>query len=263
MIFFFLSCFHREEIVFEDSHFSTMMEHFYTVNYSYPTDIDDFFQRFYAEDCRGGYDYLSMVTNQDFSKENVSYELYDSLMCAFQDDASLNWRVLKENKEWLRFEENDSIIMLHHSKYRECYVYPKIEFRVKKYLKGELELDTLPMSKKLEVLNWTKVVKPYGKDSVLTTLPWSAIAVPQETSEIFEIVRSVNEEKSLTKAVEDSLSSIRGYVLHYNRKGMLTDPLLHRDVPPRIAKNRRLLEYLDSCMRKNGQIDFIQFYVFD
>ena len=139
-----------------------------------------------------------------------------------------------------------------------------MEYRAKMFLQGNLDLDTLSVSARTELLKWIQSVKYYGEDSVLTTLPWSPIAsVPEESSKIHQIMLNINEKEMATAESGDSTYKISGYILHYDRYGNFHTPFIQKEIPQKIVADSCLRAYLDSCMLLNQKAKFVQFYAFD
>ena len=282
----FLSC--ESYKVWEDYNFDEIMFEYFNTNLSYPKTGEEFCQRWFIKDSvdhfewrlKGTAEYVWYDLNLDELK-HLSYQHYNEILDTLytidyerhrkalenETDSPLwkylstrmTWQYIYRNKDWIRFEQEDTLVAMYNTKKKEKYLTSNYLHLDKKYLKDPANIP-YDSSTNLRRLNALKV---FTKDSISIApdTTFENTNFPKENEEIRSIIEQMNASKE-SSGNRESLTR-KNYVLHYNRRGEMRDFVNDAPAPASFCKNDTLINFLERWMDRDARIDFIHFSAYE
>ena len=171
----------------------------------------------------------------------------------------MTWQYIYRNKDWIRFEQEDTLVAMYNTKKKEKYLTSNYLHLDKKYLKDPANIP-YDSSTNLRRLNALKV---FTKDSISIApdTTFENTNFPKENEEIRRIIEQMNASKECS-GNRESLTR-KNYVLHYNRRGEMRDFVNDAPAPASFCKNDTLINFLERWMDRDARIDFIHFSAYE
>ena len=173
----------------------------------------------------------------------------------------MTWQYIYRNKDWIRFEQEDTLVAMYNTKKKEKYLTSNYLHLDKKYLKdpASIPYDIIVITN----LNRLNALKVFTKDSlsIAPDTTFENTNFPKENEEIRRIIEQMNASK---ESLENRESLKRKhYVLHYNRRGEMWDFVNDAPAPVSFLKNDTLINFLERWMDRDARIDFIHFSAYE
>ncbi len=249
----------------ESSDLRGEMEAFFLDNLRYPRGTRDYCRRIYLQDSLNNFKFARRLSYKPNVRFN-SYEEYNEFMDSvyseyikcyqwvgvpyfswprFYRNQRDNDIYCKDGKVFADIEDTDSI----------CYSYD-IRNAMHEYYFCEKTEDDFEDERFRTIMKLTGV-RAYSKDSLFVDLPKSVFDEGKAYHDMRLIVDSVI--LQINKRNPDAKSF--HYAIRYHKNGKFESADKEWDsLPTEITSNKNLIHYMDSCVRIDKRVDFIQFY---
>lgn len=247
----------------ERTDLNSEMDRFFLNNLRYPRGTRDYCRRFYLQDSLNNFKFARRLSNKPNVRFN-SYEEYNEFMdSVYSEDIKCHQGVpyfswprfyrnqrdndiyCKDGKVFADIEDTDSI----------CYSYD-IRNAMHEYYFCEKTEDDFEDERFRTIMKLT-CVRAYSKDSLYVDLPKSVFNDGKAYHDMRLIVDSVI--LQINKRNPDA--KLFHYAIRYHKNGKFESADKEWDsLPTEITSNKNLIHYMDSCVRIDKRVDFIQFY---
>ncbi len=248
----------------ERSDLNFEMDKFFLNNLRYPSGTRDYCRRFYLQDSLNNFKFARRFSEQPDVSFN-SYEKYNNFMnSVYSTYIKQNYTMVcyfswprffrnqrdndiycKDGKVFADIEDTDSI----------CYSYD-IRNAMHEYYFCEKTEDDFEDERFRTIMKLT-CVRAYSKDSLFVDLPKSVFNDGKAYHDMRLIVDSVI--LQINKRNPDAKTF--HYAIRYHKNGKFESADKEWDpLPAEITSNKNLIHYMDSCVRIDKRVDFIQFY---